>query len=249
MLDSIKRSVSGLVAQMHRLTAIGNNIANATTLGYKRSEGSFSELLMEGLDESNVPVNPTGQEKLVHGVEYRPETLFTQGGLMATSRALDVAIDGPGFIELIDSAGQALYSRGGSFTVDQDGQLVHSSGAIAPGINIHPRASLIEIDGTGAISFAVDGNVIEAGRLRLMSFVNPSGLKLAGHNTYVVDANSGNPEADNRSVVKQGFLETSNVSLVDEMTSLLRAQRAYQTNAKALRTMDEMWEKSTSLRR
>lgn len=249
MLDSIKRSISGLVAQMHRLTVIGSNIANASTPAYKRTDGSFSELLMEGLDTASVPVSPTGQEKLVHGVEYRPETLFTQGGLIATSRALDIAIDGPGFIQLVDSNGQIMYCRGGSFSLDQAGRLVHSSGALVPGVSVDPRASLIEIDGTGTISFAVEGTVTEGGKLRLASFVNPSGLKALGQNTYAVDVSSGNPTPDNRSSVKQGFLEASNVSLVDEMTSLIRAQRAYQTNTQALRTIDDMWEKSNSLRR
>ncbi|MBS3984533.1 MAG: flagellar hook-basal body protein [Selenomonadales bacterium] len=247
MLQSIKRSVSGLVAQMNRLTAISSNIANAKTAGHKRQSGTFSELLVQALDERNVPVS-SPQGRFVHGVEYRPETVFTQGDLVPTGRALDIALVGAGFLELADPMEQSVFVRGGSFSLDSAGRLVHSSGNVVPGVTIPQAAQVIDIDSQGRITYAVDGAVNVGGELRIVSFVNPAGLNHLGQLVFAQGVNSGEATAD-ESLVKQGFLEASNVSLLDEMTSLVRAQRVYQTNAAAVRTLDEMWERSTDLRR
>ncbi|MBT9155054.1 MAG: Flagellar basal-body rod protein FlgG [Firmicutes bacterium] len=247
MLQSIRRSVSGLVAQMNRLTSISSNIANAKTAGHKRQSGTFSELLVQAFDERNVPLlSPQG--RFVHGVEYRPETVFSQGDLVPTGRALDIALDGSGFMELSDARGQPVFVRGGSFSLDAGGRLVHSSGAAVPGVTIPVEAQVIDIDSQGVITYAVDGAVNVGGELRVVSFVNPAGLNHLGQLVFARGANSGEATADS-SVVKQGFLESSNVSLLHEMTELVRAQRMYQTNAAAVRTLDEMWERSTDLRR
>lgn len=247
MLQSIKRSVSGLVAQMHRLTSISSNIANAKTAGHKRQSGTFSELLVQALDERNVPL-ASPQGRFVHGVEYRPETQFTQGDLVPTGRALDIALVGNGFVELSGANEQPIFVRGGSFSLDAAGRLVHSSGYAVPGVTIPLTAQVIDIDSQGRITYAVDGAVSVGGSLRLVAFVNPAGLNHLGQSVFAPGLNSGEATADS-SVVKQGFLESSNVSLLEEMTSLVRAQRLYQTNAVAVRTLDEMWERSTDLRR
>ena len=247
MLQSIRRSVSGLVAQMHRLNVISSNIANAKTAGHKRQAGTFSELLVQAFDERNVPLSSPGA-RLVHGVEYRPETVFTQGDLLPTGRALDIALVGDGFVELSDANEQPVFVRGGSFVLDAHGRLVHSSGAAVPRVTIPPEAQVIDIDAKGAITYAVEGTVSVGGELRLVSFVNPAGLHHLGQLVFAPGVNSGEATGAS-SVVKQGFLEASNVSLLDEMTELVRAQRVYQTNAAAVRTLDEMWERSTDLRR
>lgn len=247
MLQSIKRSVSGLVAQVNRLAAIGGNIANVQTAGHKRQAGTFSELLVQSLDQQSVPLTGV-QGGFVHGAEYRPETVFSQGDLLPTGRALDIALVGNGMIELHDANEQVVFARGGSFSLDAAGRLVHSSGALVPGVVIDPRAQVIDIDALGVVTFSVDGAVNEGGRLRVIGFMNPAGLDHLGELLFVPSANSGEPIPDS-SVVKQGFLEASNVSLLEEMTSLVRAQRVYQANATALRTLDEMWERSTDLRR
>ena len=247
MLQSIRRSVSGLVAQINRLTAISSNIANARTPGHKRQSGTFSELLVQALDERSVPVS-SPQGRFVHGAEYRPETVFTQGDLVPTGRALDIALLGDGFVTLAGLGDQSVFARGGSFSLDTEGRLVHSSGATVPGVTIPRGAQVIDIDASGRITYAVDGVVSVGGELRIVAFINPAGLNHLGQLVFAPSVNSGEATADS-SVVKQGFLEASNVSLVDEMTSLVRAQRVYQTNASALRTLDEMWERGTDLRR
>jgi len=250
MLAGIKRSFSGLLAQIGRLSATGANIANATTPGYKRTEGTFSEILLSGLDRGSVPVAPGAEGmNLARGVEFRSEMLFTQGGLVATGRPLDIAIEGQSWIELVDEGGRVSFTREGSFTQDAMGRLVHGSGAWIPGIIIPPDATIIDVDHSGRISVAQDGGVAEVGQLRLVSFANPSGLLALGQSTFSVGENSGAGEADTEARVHQGYLELSTVSLSDEMTSLIRAQRAYQAGSQAVRTLDEMWENVNALRR
>ena len=249
MLNSIKRSVSGLMAQVQRLTAVGNNIANATTPGFKRSEGSFSELLMVELDHASTPLKPDSPRDVPHGVVYTPQVLFTQGSLVPTGRDLDIALDGPGFMELQDDKGSPVYIRGGSFTLDAAGRIVHSSGAVLPRVQVNPESSAINISHTGEIAIAHGGEVNVVGAIRLVEFVNPSGLESLGNGQYIPSENSGPQTPSRSSQVHQGHLEASNVSLADEMTSLIRAQRAYQTNAKSIKLLDEMWEKTNTIRR
>ena len=249
MLNSIKRSVSGLMAQVQRLTAVGNNIANATTPGFKRSEGSFSELLMVELDHASTPLKPDSPKDVPHGVVYIPQVLFTQGSLVPTGRSLDIALDGPGFMELQDEAGKPVYVRGGSFTLDVTGRIVHSSGAVIPRVQVSAEASALNIDHSGEIAIANAGEVVVIGAIRVVEFMNPSGLESLGQGQYVPSENSGAQTPSRLSQVHQGHLEASNVSLADEMTSLIRAQRAYQTNAKSIKLLDEMWEKTNTIRR
>lgn len=249
MLDSIKRSVSGLVAQVQRLTVVGNNIANATTPGFKRSEGSFSELLMAELDSTSTPLKPDESRESPLGSEYRPEVVFSQGSLIPTGKSLDFALDGKGFIELQEPSGRPVYVRGGSFSLDATGRIVHSSGANVPRVQIDPKASVVDVNHSGEISVAVEGVVTVVGSLRLVNFVNPAGLESVGQGQFITGVNSGVLSLDKATQVYQGYLEASNVSLVDEMTSLIRAQRAYQANAKSLKTLDDMWERTNAIRR
>jgi len=249
MLVSIRRSFSGLLAQIGRLSATGANIANATTPGYKRTESTFSEMLLSGLDRSNVPVAPGEERNLARGVEFRGEMLFTQGGLVATGRPLDIAIEGRAWIELVDEAGGISFTRDGSFTLDAMGRLVHGSGSHIPDIVIPQDATIIDIDHAGNVSVAQEGIVVVAGQLRLVSFANPSGLVSLGQSTFSVGENSGAGELDREARVHQGYLELSTVSMSDEMTSLIRAQRAYQASSQAVRTLDEMWENVNAMRR
>lgn len=249
MLHSIKRSVSGLMAQVQRLTVVGNNIANATTPGFKRSEGSFTELLMVELDDTSTPLKPDTPKEVPHGVEYKPELLFTQGGLLPTGRSLDFALDGPGFIELQDMSGRPVYVRGGSFSLDAAGRMVHSSGAIVPRLQINPQVSAIDVSGNGEIKVALDNQTMQVGAFRIVEFANPTGLESVGSSQFIASENSGAQGPSKSTQVHQGYLESSNVSIVDEMTSLIRAQRAYQTNARALKNIDDMWEKTNTIRR
>ncbi|MBT9135729.1 MAG: Flagellar basal-body rod protein FlgG [Firmicutes bacterium] len=249
MLAGIKRSFSGLMAQMQRLSVKGANIANATTPGFKRTEGTFSEMLLSGLDGRHVPVISGEGSNLTRGVEFRGELLFTQGGLVATGRLLDIAVEGRGLIELVDGAGRTSYTRNGSFTLDGSGRIVHSSGGWLEGLVVPTGATIIDIDQEGMVSVAHEGGVVEIGRIRLTSFLNPAGLDSLGQSTYAATENSGPAEIDDQAKLHQGYLELSNVSLADEMTSLIRAQRAYQASSHAVRTLDEMWENVNALRR
>lgn len=249
MIAGIKRSFSGLLAQLGRLSATGANIANATTPGYKRTAGTFSEILLAGLDRGNVPVVPGEERQLALGVEFRSEMLFTQGGLLATGRPLDIAIEGNSWIELEHEGGRISFTREGSFTQDAMGRLVHGSGGWLPGILIPPQASVIDIDHAGRVSVGQEGVVTEVGQVRLVAFINPSGLLNEGQSTFAPSENSGPAQPNVEGRLHQGYLELSTVSLSDEMTSLIRAQRAYQASSQAVRTLDEMWENVNALRR
>ncbi len=244
---------TGLDAQQTRMSVISNNLANVNTMGYKQGRAVFEDLLYQnvrqaGGQSSQNTVLPTG---LMVGTGVRTvatEKLFTQGNLVQTDNAFDVAVEGQGFFQVLRPDGTMGYTRDGSFRVDAQGQLVTSSGyQIQPAISIPSDATSVTIGTDGVVSVMQPGQAqpTQVGQLQLADFVNPSGLQPVGENMYLETASSGapatgNPGQNGVGSLIQGSLESSNVNVVEELVGMIEAQRAYEMNSKAISTVDGM---------
>jgi len=240
-------------AQALNLDVISNNLANVSTTGFKKSRAEFQDLLYETLRPAGTPSSqdtqvPTGIQ-LGHGT--RPSTvlkIFTQGDLENTKNELDLAIEGDGFFQILLPNGNTAYSRDGAFKLDSEGRVVNADGfALQPEITIPTDALSVTVgmDGTVSVLQAGDSVPSELGTLELARFVNPSGLISMGKNLLMIseasgDALTGTAGEDGLGTIAQGFVERSNVSVVDEMVSMITAQRAYEANSKSIQTADEM---------
>ena len=262
MIRSLWTSATGMQAQALNLDVISNNLANVNTAGFKKSRAEFQDLLYEtlkpaGTSSSQDSQVPTGIQ-IGHGT--RPSTvlkLFTQGDMENTGNELDLAIEGDGFFQIILPNGETAYTRDGAFKLDRDGRIVNSDGfALEPEISIPTDAQSISVgmDGTVSVLQAGDSTPNEIGTIELARFVNPAGLISTGRNLYMTSEASGDestaiPGEDGLGSLAQGFLEMSNVSVVDEMVSMITAQRAYETNSKSIQTADEMLQIANNIKR
>lgn len=260
MDPGLRTSATGMIAQQKMVDVIANNLANVNTTGFKRSRAAFEDVLYETVQGPRGAANESvmGPMQIGRGVRLAAVTrIDTQGGPQETGRPFDVAILGDGFFQVMLPDGGTAYTRDGSFTVSDSGQIVNSSGqALAPGIVIPADASMVEIeqDGTVAVLSSDQKDRIEIGKLELARFVNPTGLTSLGNNLLGETPASGSPiigfpgeEGFGR--VLQGNLETSNVEVVLEMTDMIAAQRAYEINARALKTAEEMMQSVDDLLR
>ena len=262
MIRSLWTSATGMQAQALNLDVIANNLANVNTAGFKKSRAEFQDLLYEtlrpaGTSSSQDTQVPTGIQ-IGHGT--RPSTvlkIFSQGSMENTKNELDLAIEGDGFFQIILPNGETAYTRDGSFKLDSDGRIVNSDGfALEPEISIPSDALSISvgIDGTVSVLQAGDSTPSEIGTIELARFVNPAGLISTGRNLYITseasgDEMTGTPGEDGLGSIAQGFLEMSNVSVVDEMVSMITAQRAYEVNSKSIQTADEMLQMANNIKR
>ena len=262
MIRSLWTSATGMQAQALNLDVIANNLANVNTAGFKKSRAEFQDLLYEtlrpaGTSSSQDTQVPTGIQ-IGHGT--RPSTvlkIFSQGNMENTQNELDLAIEGDGFFQIILPNGETAYTRDGSFKLDSDGLIVNSDGfALEPEISIPSDALSISvgIDGTVSVLQAGDSIPSEIGTIELARFVNPAGLISTGRNLYITseasgDEMTGTPGEDGLGSIAQGFLEMSNVSVVDEMVSMITAQRAYEVNSKSIQTADEMLQMANNIKR
>ncbi len=262
MIRSLWTSATGMQAQALNLDVIANNLANVNTAGFKKSRAEFQDLLYEtlrpaGTSSSQDTQVPTGIQ-IGHGT--RPSTvlkIFSQGSMENTKNELDLAIEGDGFFQIILPNGETAYTRDGSFKLDSDGRIVNSDGfALEPEISIPSDALSISvgIDGTVSVLQAGDSTPSEIGTIELARFVNPAGLISTGRNLYITseasgDEMTGTPGEDGLGSLAQGFLEMSNVSVVDEMVSMITAQRAYEVNSKSIQTADEMLQMANNIKR
>ncbi len=244
---------TGLDAQQTRMGVISNNLANASTTAFKRGRAEFADLIYQnqrqvgGQNAENANL-PSG---LMLGTGVRvvaTDKQFTQGNMVATSNALDVAIDGRGFFQVVLPDGQIAYSRDGSFQINDQGQLVTSNGyQIAGGLAIPAATQSVTIGVDGSVSAQLAGEAApqELGQLLLADFVNPTGLQAAGDNLYLESAASGAPQPGQPGLnglgrLKQGYLEGSNVNVVEELVNMIETQRAYEMSSKAISTADQM---------
>ena len=176
------------------------------------------------------------------------EKLFSQGNLVETGNAFDVAIEGRGFIQVLMPDGSEAYTRDGSFQIDNQGQLVTSSGyVVQPAITVPEGAQSVSIGSDGTVSVVTPGSAIatQVGNVQLTDFINPAGLMPMGKNLYVETGSSGTPQAGNPGVnglgtIMQGFIESSNVNVVEELVNMIETQRAYEINSRAISTSDQM---------
>ena len=246
---------TGLDAQQTRMAVTSNNLANVGTTGFKKGRAVFEDLLYQnvrqvGASTSQDTMAPTGLS-LGTGVRVvATEKTFTQGNLAQTGNALDVAISGRGFFQVLLPDGTMGYTRDGSFKVNAQGELVTSSGyAVQPGITLPDGTQSITIGKDGVITAQLAGqaNVTEIGSLQLFDFINPAGLQPRGENMYLESAasgtaQSGTPGLNGLGMVEQGSLEASNVNVVEELVNMIETQRAYEMNSKAISTADQMLE-------
>ena len=253
MIRSLAIAKTGMEAQQLKLDAISNNLANVSTNGYKRAGVVFEDLIYQNLRQAGAASSeqttlPTG---LQVGLGVQPVATtrsFTQGNLQQSSNPLDLAIRGNGFFQIQLPDGTSGYTRDGSFQVDAQGQLVTSAGyAVQPGITIPANAQSVTIAADGTVSVTLPGQAQaqQVGQLQLASFVNPAGLEPKGMNLFAETAasgtpNAGAPGANGLGSLQQGYVETSNVNVVEELVSMIQTQRAYELNSKAIQTSDQM---------
>ena len=260
MINSLFISKTGMEAQQTQLDVISHNLANVSTTGFKRSNAVFEDLMYQNLrqvgaqaDEQNVL--PTGMH-LGLGVRTVATTRnFTQGTPLESGKELDVAISGDGFFQIQMPDGTTAYTRDGTFSRSATGQLVTAGGyPLLDGITVPQDATKLSISKSGVVSVTVPGNAQpqQIGQLNTASFINPAGLEPIGENLYRESAASGAPQAgtpgtNNLGTVMQGFLESSNVNVVEELVQMIQTQRAYEMNSKAISTSDQMLAKLSQL--
>ena len=256
MIRSLWISKTGMEAQQTQLDTISHNLANVSTNGFKRGHVVFEDLIYQNLRQAGAASSeqtqlPTG---LQVGLGVRPvatSRIFSQGNLQQTTNNLDVAIKGNGFFQIQLPDGTTGYTRDGSFQVDANGQLVTNNGyPVQPGITVPANAQSVTIAADGTVNVALPGQATPAaiGQIQLASFVNPAGLEPRGQNLYAETAasgtaNTGAPTSNGLGALQQGYVETSNVNVVEELVSMIQTQRAYELNSKAIQTSDQMLQK------
>ena len=260
MIRSLWISKTGLDAQQTNMDVIANNLANVSTNGFKRSRAVFEDLLYQtlrqpGAQSSQQTQLPSG---LQIGTGVRPVAtgrVFTQGNLQQTGNSLDLAINGGGFFQVLLPDGTNAYTRDGAFHVDNQGQLVTSSGFhVQPAITIPANALSVTVGRDGVVSVSRAGSAApsQVGQIQVASFVNPNGLQSMGENLYIETAASGTanantPGSNGLGLINQGYVETSNVNVVEELVSMIQTQRAYEINSKAIQTSDQMLQRLSQM--
>jgi flagellar basal-body rod protein FlgG len=252
-MDSLWVAKTGLEAQQTRMAVVAQNLANVNTTGYKRGRAIFEDLLYQNVVQaggltSQQTEAPTGLN-LGTGVKVvATDKQFTQGNLITTNNAFDVAVQGRGFFEILMPDGTQAYTRDGTFQLDPDGQLVTSSGyALQPAITIPTGSQAVTVGVDGVVSVLLPGSPdpVQIGTLQLVDFVNPSGLQARGENLFLETVASGPPQAgtpglNGLGTLVQGALETSNVNVVEELVNMIETQRAYEMSSRAIASSDEM---------
>ena len=253
MMRSLWISKTGLDAQQMQLDTISHNLANVSTNGYKRAHAQFEDLLYQNLRQSGAQQTqqttlPTG---LQLGTGVRPvgtARVFTQGNLNRTENPMDLAVNGNGFFQVQMPDGTTAFTRDGALRVDAQGQLVTANGyPLVPSVTIPPNATSVTIGADGVVTAAQPGQAAptQLGQITTATFVNPGGLDPLGQNLFRETASSGTPAVNapglnGHGTISQGFVETSNVNVVEELVSMIQAQRAYEINSKAIQTSDQM---------
>ena len=253
MIRSLWIAKTGMEAQQTQLDNISNNLANVSTNGFKRGHVVFEDLMYQNLRQAGAASSdqtqlPTG---LQVGLGVRPvatSRIFTQGNLLQTSNNLDLAIKGQGFLQVQMADGTTAYTRDGSLQVDSAGQLVTNNGfVIQPGITIPATAQSVTVAPDGTVSVVLPGQATAqtVGQITTANFVNPAGLEPRGQNLWGETAASGTPSAgapgsNGHGTLQQGYVETSNVNVVEELVAMIATQRAYELNSKAIQTSDQM---------
>ncbi len=258
MIRSLWIARTGLDTQQTQLDVIANNLANVSTNGFKRQRAVFQDLLYQtmrqpGAQSSQQTQVPAG---LQLGTGARPVStahLFTKGNLQKTDNSLDVAINGDGFFQVLLPDGTTAYTRDGSFQKDNQGQVVTADGyPLQPAITIPADARAISIGTDGTVSVTQGNTTTQIGNLQVATFINPAGLQSIGQNLFLETAASGTPTPNTpgnngAGAVNQGYVETSNVNVAEELVTMIQTQRAYELNSKVVSTSDAMLGRLTQL--
>ena len=253
MDPALNTAATGMMAQQTRTDVIANNLANVNTTGFKSSRAHFVDLLYQTVQGAqtvaNADATTTQAIQVGRGTRLASiQRLHSQGALEQTQGPLDLAVNGEGFFQVTLANGQTAYTRDGSFQISDQGTLVTNQGlTVVPGIKLPADASNVTVAPNGVVSVSQPGQTktTELGRIELARFANPAGLIATGQNLYQAtpasgDAVAGFPQDDSMGSVQQGYLEGSNVEIVQEMVDMISAQRAYEINSKAITNSDSM---------
>jgi len=253
MMRSLWISKTGMEAQQTQLDTISHNLANVGTNGFKRGHAVFEDLIYQNLRQAGA--NSSEQTQLPTGLQVglgvRAVAMsrnFSQGNLQQTGNNLDVAIKGNGFFQIQMPDGSVAYTRDGAFQVDAQGQIVTNNGfVVQPGITVPANAQSVTIaaDGTVSVLLPAQSTPQSVGQLQIAGFANPAGLEPRGQNLFGETAASGTPSSgaagtNGLGSLAQGYVETSNVNVVEELVAMIQTQRAYEINSKAIQTSDQM---------
>jgi flagellar basal-body rod protein FlgG len=260
MMRSLWISKTGMEAQQTQLDVVSHNLANVGTNGYKRAHAVFEDLMYQTLRQSGA--NSSEQTQLPTGLQVglgvrtvATSRQFSQGNLQQSSNAMDLAVKGNGFFQIQMPDGTTAYTRDGSFQVSSTGQMVTNNGyTLQPGITIPANAQSVTVGADGTVSAALPGQTDPQvlGQLQLAAFINPAGLEPRGQNLFTETAASGTaspaaPGSNGLGEIAQGFVETSNVNVVEELVAMIQTQRAYELNSKAIQTSDQMLQRLSQL--
>jgi flagellar basal-body rod protein FlgG len=263
MIRALYSAASGMTAQQLNVDNIANNLANASTTGYKMRRAQFQDLLYQSMTQPGASAGqqttvPTGLQLGLGTRAASNEIIFTQGNFSQTDNPLDVVIQGNGFFQVRRATGEIAYTRAGTFQLDKTGNLVTSDGdPIEPAITIPSAAQSITIATDGTVSYVLPGQTSaqRAGQIQIAGFQNPAGLNSLGRNLYLPTDASGEPVVANPGgqeglgTLLQGYQEQSNVSIVQEFINLIVAQRAYEANSKVVKAADDMYQQVNNLSR
>jgi len=261
-MQSLYTASTGMLGMQTQIDTTANNIANVNTIGFKKSRAEFADLMYQvmqyaGTSTSDTTKSATGIEV---GLGVRPTAInkvFAEGSLKQTDNELDIAVTGRGFFKLELPDGTEVYSRNGAFKIDADGVMVNSDGyKLIPEIVIPPDATSLSIGSDGTVTVIQPGQTqaTQIGQITTTNYINPAGLHSLGDNLYIETDSSGQPiegtpGLDGLGILRQGFVELSNVELVVELTDLITGQRAYDSNSKVITTSDEMLQTTNNLKR
>ncbi len=260
MIRSLWTSASGMAAQKLNMDVIANNLANVNTVGFKKSRADFVDLLYQNLRSPGAATSsggelPTGIQVGMGTKPVSVQKILSQGDYVQTKNDLDFAIEGEGFFKIL-SNGEELYMRAGAFKMDSEGYIVTSEGdRLQPEFSIPPETVNFTVDpGGNMVALGPDGTELASAQLSLYSFPNPAGLLSAGGNRFRPseasgDPVEGNPGVDGMGTVSQGYLEMSNVDVVEEMVSMIVGQRAYEVASKSIKAADEMLQMANNIKR
>jgi flagellar basal-body rod protein FlgG len=262
MIRALYSAASGMTAQQLNVDNIAHNIANANTAGFKTRRAQFQDLMYQNMIQPGAAASqqstvPTGLQLGLGTRASSNEIIFTQGDFSQTNNPLDLVIQGSGFFQIRRAAGDLAYTKAGSFHTNRDGQVVTTDGELLePPITIPQDAQSVTIAPDGTVSYTQPGQSAaqQAGQIQLANFTNPSGLNSIGRNLFMPTDASGDPVVgspggqEGLGALLQGYVEQSNVSVVDEFINLIVSQRAYEANSKVVKAADEMYQQVNNLK-
>ncbi|WP_028455723.1 flagellar basal-body rod protein FlgG [Chitinilyticum litopenaei] len=261
MMRSLWTGKTGMDAMQMNVDVISHNLANVNTTGYKRERAVFEDLLYQNLRQPGGATSqqtqlPTGLQIGTGSRVVATSRAFMQGGLQATEGPLDLAINGQGFFQIAMPDGTTAYTRDGTFEVDSQGNVVTSSGyALQPALQVPQGTTQLTVGKDGTVTAIINNDSaapVQLGNIQLATFINPPGLQAVGENLFLETAASGaptvgQPGTNGLGAINQGYIETSNVNVTEELINMIQAQRAYELNSRSVRTSDEMLQKLTQL--